>query len=164
MNWLDFGVDNCSIARTLDVVGERWTLLVLREAFNGVRRFDDVCEHIGISRGILTQRLSTLVDHGILERAPYQESGSRTRYEYRLTPKGRDLFPILVALLGWGDRYRADPAGPPVLLEHRDCGRQVQVGLHCAGGHQLTGPREVVVRPGPSAQPAPKVPDQQAHR
>lgn len=152
MNWLEVGVDNCSIARTLDIVGERWTLLILREAFNGVRRFDDVCQHLGVSRGILTERLGTLVEHGILERVPYRESGQRTRYEYRLTAKGRDLFPILVALLDWGDHYLADPDGPPVLLEHRDCGQRVRVELSCDAGHQLAGAREVVPRLGPSGR------------
>jgi DNA-binding HxlR family transcriptional regulator len=151
MNWLNMGVDNCSIGRALQIVGERWTFLVLREAFNGVRRFDEVCHHLGVSRAVLTERLATLVGEGILERSPYQVAGQRTRYEYRLTEKGRDLYPVLVALLAWGDRYAADPDGPAVVLEHRDCGAGVHLELRCEDGHLLEGPRAVVTRPGPGA-------------
>jgi DNA-binding HxlR family transcriptional regulator len=155
MNWLNIGVDNCSIGRALDILGERWTFLVLREAFNGVRRFDEVCHHLGVSRAVLTERLATLVGQGILERAPYQVAGQRTRYEYRLTDKGRDLYPVLVALLAWGDRYAADPDGPAVVLEHRGCGSPVHLELRCDEGHALEGPRDVSVRPGPGAHIVP---------
>src|SRR3954454_7175745 len=100
-------VRDCSIRRTLDVVGEKWTLLVLREAFYGLRRFDDFHRAIGCARNILSARLATLVEHGILQRARYQEPGSRPRAEYHLTDKGRELFPALIALLQWGDRWTA---------------------------------------------------------
>src|SRR5947209_433167 len=103
---------HCSVARTLDVVGERWSLLVLRDAFNGVRRFEDFAARLPIARNVLTNRLQTLVAHGVLERLPYQEHPPR--YEYRLTPKGRDLYPVIIALLQWGDRYLAGEDGPPI--------------------------------------------------
>ena len=105
MEWLDTSTENCSVQRTLDVIGEKWTLLVLREAFNGVRRFDDMRRHLRVSESVLADRLRTLVDAGVLDTAPYQAPGQRSRREYRLTAKGFDLYPILIALLQWGDRY-----------------------------------------------------------
>jgi DNA-binding HxlR family transcriptional regulator len=121
----------CSIARTLEVVGEWWTLLVLREAFRGVRRFDAMQANLGIARNILMARLRTLEAHGILERRRYQERPAR--FEYRLTQKGRDLYPVLVALMQWGDRYAVGVAGPPVRLVHASCGHDANPVLTC--GH-----------------------------
>ncbi|QTV79786.1 winged helix-turn-helix transcriptional regulator [Microbacterium sp. NIBRBAC000506063] len=111
MEWLDYDTGNCSVQRTLEVIGEKWTILVLREAFNGVRRFDQIRDHTGMSDAVLSARLRTLVDQGVLAAVPYKEPGARTRYEYRLTEKGLDLYPVLIALLQWGDKHRADPAG-----------------------------------------------------
>jgi DNA-binding HxlR family transcriptional regulator len=135
--------ENCSIARTLRIVGERWSLLVLREAFHGNTRFEQFLEHVGCARNLLSQRLVTLVEHGILDRDSYQDPGQRARYEYRLTDKGRDLYPVLIALMQWGDRYVADEAGPPVLLTHHDCGAPVHTTLSCDLGHEGIGPDEV---------------------
>jgi DNA-binding HxlR family transcriptional regulator len=126
-----FADKECSIARTLEVVGEWWTLLVLREAFRGVRRFDAMQANLGIARNTLTARLRTLEAHGILERRCYQERPAR--FEYRLTQKGRDLYPVLVALMQWGDRYAAGAAGPPVRLVHMGCGHDAPPVLAC--GH-----------------------------
>lgn len=148
---LDFELAHCSIARTLEVVGEKWTLLVLRDAFNGVRRFDDLHRRIGAPRQVLSQRLGRLVAVGLLRRVPYQEPGQRTRYEYRLTEAGLDLYPILVALLSWGDRHRPNPGGPAVELTHRGCDELVELTLRCAAGHDLASAREVRPRPGPGA-------------
>ncbi len=148
---LEWSVENCTIARTLGILGEKWTFIVLRDVFLGIRRFDDFIEHTGIPRQVLTNRLATLVEQGLLKRDEYREPGSRPRPEYRLTDKGIDAYPILVALREWGDRYAADPAGPPLLTVHRDCGASVSVRLRCADGHELNSPREVVPRPGPSA-------------
>jgi DNA-binding HxlR family transcriptional regulator len=134
---------DCSIARTLALLGERWTMLVLREAFRGVRRFDDIRTNTGAPRQVLSARLATLVDNGVLRREPYQEPGQRARHEYRLTRKGMDLYPILVSLMQWGDRYLADPAGPPVRLTHAGCGAPVEVTLRCADGHRLGSARDV---------------------
>src|SRR4051812_16833491 len=100
---------NCPVARTLDIVGERWTLLILRDAFNGVRRFEDFAVSLPIARNVLTDRLRTLVEHGILSREPYQSNPPR--YTYRLTPAGMELYPVIVALMQWGNRHRMDDAG-----------------------------------------------------
>jgi DNA-binding HxlR family transcriptional regulator len=110
---------DCSIARALEVLGERWTMLVIREAFLGTRRFEGFMERLEIARNVLAARLARLVEEGVLEKVAYQERPER--YEYRLTAKGLDLLPALVALLQFGDRYYA-PDGPPMLLTHRDCG------------------------------------------
>ena len=138
----------CSVAGTLSVVGEKWSLLVLREAFFGVRRFADFQRVLGAPRAVLTDRLATLVEQGILRRVPYQAEGERQRHEYRLTEKGIDLYPTLVALMQWGDRYLAD-GDQPVELEHKDCGATVHLALVCDAGHELSGAREV--RPVPRA-------------
>ncbi len=141
----------CSVAGTLAVVGEKWSLLVLREAFLGVRRFADLQRNLGAPKAVLTDRLATLVDQGILRRVPYQAEGERQRHEYRLTEKGIDLYPTLVALMQWGDKYLADDGVPPLELEHRDCGSPVHLGLVCEGGHELTGAREVRAVPRAAA-------------
>jgi DNA-binding HxlR family transcriptional regulator len=137
----------CSVAGTLAVVGEKWSLLVLREAFFGVRRFADLQRALGAPRAVLTDRLATLVDEGLLRRVPYQAEGERQ--EYRLTQKGLDLYPTLVSLMEWGDRYL--DGVPPVRLEHRDCGSTVHLALVCDAGHEVTGPREVRPVPGTRA-------------
>ncbi|HYB34458.1 MAG TPA: helix-turn-helix domain-containing protein [Mycobacterium sp.] len=143
---------NCSIARTLGVVGEKWTLLVLREAFYGVRRFDDFHAALGCARNLLSERLKTLVANGLLEKQPYKDDRGRRRDEYRLTDKGRDLFPVVVTLMQWGDRWAADEAGPPVVLRHHDCEHQVSVRLCCDAGHGPLAPRDVHAVPGPGAR------------
>src|SRR6516164_5228428 len=115
---------NCSIARTLDVVGEWWTLLILRDALRGTRRFDDFQASLGMARSVLTARLRKLTDEGILERHRYSEHPPR--YEYWLTEKGRALFPLVVALMRWGDTWAPGPAGPPAVLIHDTCGNITQ--------------------------------------
>ena len=146
-----YGSANCSIGRTLGVVGEKWTLLVLREAFYGVRRFDDFHVVLGCARNLLAARLKTLVAHGLLERVEYQDDRGRGRHEYRLTAKGRELFPVVAALMQWGDRWTADDTGPAVRLTHRDCGEPVSVQLTCDGGHARLDARDVEAIPGPGA-------------
>ena len=148
---LDYSAENCSIRRTLDIVGEKWALLVLREAFYGVRRFDDFHRAIGCARNILAARLATLVEHRILERHGYREAGSRPRSEYRLTGKGRELFPTLVALLQWGDRWTADPEGAAVELRHDGCGASIAAELRCGAGHGPLTAHDVIPEPGPAA-------------
>jgi DNA-binding HxlR family transcriptional regulator len=150
---LDWSADNCTIGRAMAILGEKWTIVVLREVFNGVRRFDDMRDRTQIPRQVLTNRLAQLVAHGILRREPYREPGARVRYEYRLTDKGFDLYPVLVAVREWGDRYLADPGGPPLRTVHRDCGGEVGVLLHCMEGHEVTSPRDVLPRIGPGARP-----------
>jgi DNA-binding HxlR family transcriptional regulator len=147
-----YSTENCSIARTLQLVGERWTLLILREAFSGNRRFEQFQQRTGVARNLLATRLATLVEHGILDRESYQERGQRARQEYRLTTKGKELYPILVALLDWGDRYVADPEGPAILLHHRDCGAPVHAELRCDAGHGHLVAREITASPGAGAR------------
>lgn len=149
---LRYSTENCSIARTLQLVGERWSLLILREAFNGNRRFEQFQRRTGVARNLLATRLATLVEHGILDRQSYQEPGQRARQEYRLTAKGKQLYPILVALLDWGDRYVADPEGPALLLQHRDCGAAVHADIRCDAGHDHLTVRDVTATPGPGAR------------
>lgn len=132
---------NCSVARTLEVIGEWWTMLVVREAFNGVRRFDDFQARLGIARNVLATRLQGLVEHEILERRLYQEHPER--YEYRLTEKGRDLYPVLIAMLRWGDRWEADEFGPPVRLVHEPCGHEPDPAMICTHCGVRLNPREV---------------------
>jgi DNA-binding HxlR family transcriptional regulator len=137
----------CSMARTLEVVGERWTLLVLRDAFLGARRFDEFVERLGVARNVLTSRLNLLVDHGILERVPYQARPAR--FEYRPTAKGQELLVIIMGLMHWGDRHLGGPDGPPRLTEHRGCGGAVEERLVCASCGQTLAPGQIDVRPGP---------------
>ena len=127
----------CSVARTLDVIGERWSLLVLREVFLGVRRYDAIRESTGAPRAVLADRLRSLVDAGILTRREYRDDGARTRHEYRLTDAGRELQPVLTALMQWGDKYLPVRGGPPLVVEHDDCGGRVRAGLVCEHGHVL---------------------------
>ncbi|WP_084780831.1 winged helix-turn-helix transcriptional regulator [Planobispora rosea] len=152
---LPFRVDNCSIERTLGIVGEKWTFLVLREAFSGVRRFADMQAATRAPRQVLSARLARLVEEGLLRKVPYREPGQRQRDEYRLTQAGLDLYPIMVALMHWGDRYLSEPDGPPVLLTHRGCGALVEQHFRCADGHEIAGPREVTPLPGPGAPATP---------
>ncbi len=149
---LDYDTANCTIGATVGILGERPTFLVLREAFNGVRRFDDMQHRTEMPRQVLSQRLARLVDEGLLRKVPYRESGQRRRYEYRLTGKGLDLYPVLVALMEWGDKHAVGPAGPQIVLRHRDCGEPVRLQVACEAGHVLDSSREVTPEPGPGAR------------
>ena len=149
---MDYDSANCAIGAAVGILGERSTFLVLREAFNGVRRFDDMQHRTGMPRQVLSQRLARLVAEGLLRKVPYQENGQRRRTEYRLTEKGLDLYPVLVALMEWGDRYEVGTEGPQVLLRHRDCGEPVRLQVSCAAGHVLESAREVTPVPGPGAR------------
>jgi DNA-binding HxlR family transcriptional regulator len=139
---------HCSIAQCLEVVGEWWSMLVLRDVFMGVTRFDDIQERLGISRNILNQRLSHLVEAGVLERVLY--SDRPPRYDYRLTEKGRDLWPVLTAMRQWGDRYAA-PDGPPVTMTHKKCGQAVDAVMVCSACGDRLGSRDLRAHPGPGA-------------
>jgi DNA-binding HxlR family transcriptional regulator len=141
----------CSIAATLDVVGERWSLLIVRNVMLGLRRFEEMQQNLGIARNVLQSRLSGLVEQGVLERRAYQERPAR--YEYRLTDKGLDLWPTIVALMQWGDRHAAAPAGPPVVLEHRGCGGSVDEHRICARCGERLKVRDVRALAGPGASP-----------
>jgi DNA-binding HxlR family transcriptional regulator len=149
---LSWSAENCTLGRAMEILGEKWTFLVLRELFMGVRRFDDLRVRTAIPRQVLTNRLARLVNAGLLRREPYQEPGSRMREEYRLTEKGLDLYPAIVALREWGDRHLGGPEGPPLLNEHRECGALVHVELRCEAGHEIAA-RSVAPRLGPGIRP-----------
>ena len=152
MQRTSFAGMHCSIARTLDVVGEWWTFLILRDAFLGTTRFDDFQASLGIARNVLTARLQRLVDGGVMERSRYQEHPDR--YEYLLTEAGRDLFPVIAGLLQWGDRWAPGDAGPPLLLVHDACGHAAGSSLtcsHCGGRLDL---EHIRPEPGPGAAPS----------
>jgi len=148
MNVRDFPRDACSIASTLEVIGERWTMHVLREAFMGVRRFEDFRRNIGVARNILSDRLSTLVAEGILRRELYSEHPPRS--EYRLTRKGIDLYGILIELMKWGNRWAPCSDGPAVVLRHRECGSVVEPVLACPGCGKPMQAWDLEALPGPA--------------
>lgn len=140
------GMD-CSVAQCLEVVGEWWSMLIVRDAFLGYSRFDQFSERLGISRNVLTSRLARLVDAGVLAKVPYSQQP--LRHDYRLTDKGRDLWPVLTAMRQWGDRHAA-PDGPPMQLVHRaGCGHVCQAVLVCSECRAELGPRDVEAVPGP---------------
>ncbi len=146
--WDDRDTSNCSIARTLQVVGERWTLLILRELWYGSSRFSEIEHVLGCPRNLLATRLRMLLEQGIVATVDYQEPGARTRRRYVVTPKGADLVPAVLAMMSWGDRYYADPEGPPVKVTHRDCGTQIEVELRCSAGHHVEA-ADLHLTPGP---------------
>jgi len=154
MERTNYQASNCSIARPLEVFGEKWTLLIIRESFYGATRFEQFHRVLNCPRNLLSERLTKLVDEGILERAEYREPGSRARNEYRMTDKGRELAPMLLAIMQWGDRYKADPDGPPAVARHTGCGSELHVALVCARGHVVEGPDEVELVDGPGVLPA----------
>lgn len=139
---------NCSIAHALDVIGTRSALLIMREAFLGTRRFDDFAHRVGIGEPAAAARLRDLVAAGLLERVPYREPGQRTRYEYELTRKGRDLLPVITALREWGDAWATDEHGPSIRATHHACGAPVRARLRCDAGHDVAD-GEVDIEPGP---------------
>lgn len=137
---------HCSVAQCLEVVGEWWTMLIVRDAFLGIRRFDQFQDRLGISRNILIQRLNRLVDHGVFDRVQYHEHPPR--YEYRLTAKGRDLWPVLTAMRQWGDQH-VSPDGPPMRLVHTTCGQTADAVLTCSQCEERLRPGDVRVVAGP---------------
>ncbi len=148
----DLAAEPCSILRPLSLLGDRWTLVVLRQAFAGVRRFEDFQASLGVSRAVLAERLRRLVDCGVLERRAYRDT-QRTRHEYRLTTKGLDLYPVLMALRAWGDKYLA-PDGEFVIYRHRQCGGRTDVHLMCDEcGADMTA-HEIEPVPGPGLETA----------
>jgi DNA-binding HxlR family transcriptional regulator len=140
----------CSIARTLEVVGERWTLLIIRDALTGLRRFDEFLTSLGIARNVLSDRLGRLVDNGILERVRYQERPAR--WEYQLTGRGHELAIPLLAIMHWGDRHMADENGPPRLVRHATCGGEVVERHVCANCGPIES-ADLAVEPGPGLLP-----------
>jgi DNA-binding HxlR family transcriptional regulator len=151
----DFDPAACSVARAVDVLGDTWSLLVLRELFLGVHRFDQIQTHLGIARNVLAARLKRLIQQGVLQKRQYQDHPPR--FEYHLTRKGVDLQPVLVALMQWGDRYVADPPGGPLILEHRGYGHPMRLVTLCEVCHEPISPRETLARPRQPADPPSRV-------
>ena len=149
MRKASFADMHCSIAQSLELVGEWWTLLILRDAFLGVRRFEDFVERLGISRNVLTIRLDSLVAAGILERRPYDEG--RGRYDYLLTDKGRALWPVMTALRQWGDEWIYGDGNEPLLIEHRSCGCVTTAQMTCSACGETLDVRSVRALPGLAA-------------
>jgi DNA-binding HxlR family transcriptional regulator len=137
---------NCSVAQCLEVIGDWWTMIVIRDVFMGVNRFDELQARTGISRNVLGERLTRLVDDGVLKKVPYQERP--VRYDYRLTDKGRDLWLVLTAMRQWGDKWAA-PDGAPVELVHLGCDHRIDVLASCSNCGEVIGPRDVRAVPGP---------------
>jgi DNA-binding HxlR family transcriptional regulator len=144
-----FTNESCSVARTLEIIGERWTMLVLREAFFRVRRFEEFQRNTGAARNILSDRLRRLVEHGILERRQYQDHPPR--FEYRLTERGVDLYPVLISLMRWGDKHVPGESGPPVVLEHLTCGKPTTPTMTCSECGEPVLARDMRPLPGPGA-------------
>jgi DNA-binding HxlR family transcriptional regulator len=143
----DYPTQYCPVASTLEVVGERWTLLIIRDVFLGIRRFEDLQRDLGVARNILQVRLERLVEEGILVKRAYQQRPLRS--EYRLTEKGADLWPVLVAMLQWGDRYALDGGDRPMVLQHRDCGGELDDRRRClACGADVTVTEAIAIRTG----------------
>ncbi len=147
MKWQDVGGMTCSVARSLSLIGDRWTLLVIRNAFLGTRRFDDFHASLGMTRHVLADRLDRLVTAGVLRKEAYQERP--TRYEYRLTEMGRDLYPVLLALTGWGDKWLDEGRGAPLVYQHMTCGHMTKPMMVCSECREPVNPREMTVMAGP---------------
>lgn len=141
---------NCTVALTLAQIGDRWTILILRELFYGASRFEQIHSTLRCPSNLLAERLKRLVDDEIIERSSYKEPGQRTRPAYSLTDRGRQLFPVLVALMQWGDHYLAGDV-PPVIAEHSECGGTLRAVLECDHGHRDVSVDEITIRPGPGA-------------
>jgi DNA-binding HxlR family transcriptional regulator len=152
MGRTDFTLMRCPVARSMAVLGERWAMLVLREAFYGTTRFDEFERHLGIAPNILSARLKDLTEHGLLEKTPLSDArGPGARHEYRLTEKGRDFFPAYLALKAWADRWMTGPEGPLVVLEEAATGRPVEAPAVLSAAGTPLRPEEVRVLPGPGA-------------
>jgi DNA-binding HxlR family transcriptional regulator len=148
----DYPGQACSLAKSLEVIGERWSLLIVRDVMNGNRRFSGIQKSLGVARNVLSARLQRLVDEDILERRAYQESPPR--HEYFLTEKGLDLWPALLALMHWGDRYSAGPEGPPRIVVHKECGGEVSDRGICESCGEVLTARDATAVPGPGAPAA----------
>lgn len=147
MKWQDVGEMHCSVARSLSILGDRWTLLVLRNAFLAMRRFDDFQASLGVTRHVLADRLGRLVEAGVLKKVPYQDNPPR--YEYRLTEMGRDLYPVLLALTAWGDKWLDEGRGAPLEYLHTTCGHKFRPTMVCSACEQVLHPHDVTPMAGP---------------
>ena len=146
MRWRDLKDEPCSVARTLSVIGDRWTLMILRDCFVGLRRFEHFEASLGITRHVLADRLKKLVDEGVLKKVPYGEAP--VREEYRLTERGFDLYPVVLSIVQWGDKHMADERGAPIVRRHEKCGNIVQGKMVCSDCGEELDAREIAVEVG----------------
>ena len=149
MRWDSLEQERCSVARTVAVIGDRWSLLILRDCFLRVRRFEEFQTRLGVTRHVLADRLKKLVRFGVLRRAPYQQNP--TRYEYILTQKGLDLYPVVMAIVHWGDEHMVDERGRPLLHEHKNCGKMFDPVMVCSECGEPIVAKQVHVHAGPGA-------------
>lgn len=155
MSWQQVGEMPCSVARSLSVIGDRWTLLIIRNAFLRVRRFADIQVQLGVPKHVLSVRLKRLVDEGVLEKVAYQQAPAR--YEYKLTEKGRDLYPVIQMLVAWGDKWLDAGKGAPLLYRHKACGKLFTPVVACSECGERVTARDVLVEAGPGLQGAPLI-------
>lgn len=156
VDWRDIDLENGSLRRAAEIVGDKWVMLIVRDAMLGITRFDELQHRLGLSAPVLSVRLRRLVDEGILEPRPYREPGQRTRMEYKLTRKGAELFHALVAIMQWGDRYLADPRGPALTFRHDGCSGPVRVVVRCEADGVEIAVGDAHIAPGPGARYAAK--------
>lgn len=149
MKWDDVGSQTCSVARAMAVIGDRWTMLVLRNAFMGTRRFDHFQQQLSVTRHVLADRLKRLVDAGIFRKEAYQPN----RYEYRLTEMGLGLYPVLLAITTWGDSWLDEGRGAPLTFHHKNCGHTMTPHMVCSECGEQVRARDVIPTPGPGLQP-----------
>lgn len=152
MRWADIGDDICSVSRSLSVIGDRWSLLIIRSAFLGTRRFSDFQAEIGLTKHRLSDRLNKLVEHDVFKKVQYQNNPPR--YEYKLTEKGRDLYPVILTLVGWGDKWMSNDSGKPLEHVHNKCGQPTNAKLVCSHCDETLSPFDMSVRPGPALREA----------
>lgn len=152
MKWANIGDQVCSVSRALSVVGDKWTLLIVRSAFLGARKFTDFQTDIGVTRHRLSDRLSKLVEDEVLIKVAYQDNP--VRYDYRLSPKGKELYPVIMSLVKWGDKWMADHHGPPMEYLHKTCGHQIMPHLTCPDCEAPIDPHDMRARPGPALRQA----------
>ncbi len=146
MRWRDLKDEPCSVARTLSVIGDRWTLMILRDCFVGLRRFEHFEASLGITRHVLADRLKKLVDEGVLKKVPYGEAP--VREEYRLTERGFELYPVVLSIVQWGDKHMADERGAPIVRRHEKCGNIVQGKMVCSDCGEELDARDIAVEAG----------------
>ena len=152
MRWEDIGDQVCSVARTLSVIGDRWSMMILRDAFLGTRRFEDFHRQLGVSRHRLSDRLNKLVENDVLEKKAYQERP--LRYEYRLTEKGIDLYQVMIAMVQWGDKWLSDDTGTPIEYVHKACGHKIKPQMACTECGEFIEARDVQPVVGPALKKA----------
>jgi DNA-binding HxlR family transcriptional regulator len=147
VRWQETGEQACSLARSMSIFGDRWTLLIIRQVFMRIRKYSDIQSSLGISRHRLSDRLNRLVSEGVFYKEAYDKAG--TRFEYKLTEKGVALYPVIITIIQWGDRWQADADGPPVVYQHKTCGHVIQPEVCCIQCNEVLTAKNTAAIPGP---------------